>query len=240
MPLNEAATRDSSQVMSASTSELKLILFDAAGTLFHLPKGVGYHYALVARRLGLEMDETAIDHAFRSVWSKMPLRPATGEPREDDDKGWWRELVDRVFDKVAPQVHELDRDNFFEIAYEHFAEAGVWELFPETIAVLEALHRRYKLGVVSNFDGRLRMILEQLGISKFFAEVVISSEVGADKPDPLIFRRALQLAGVLPNETLHVGDDPVNDWEGAAAAGIQVCKLERPRNGLRDVLELAK
>ena len=214
---------------------LKLILFDAAGTLFHLPKGVGYHYALVARGLGLQMDEVAINRAFRAVWKEMPLRPATGEPREDDDKGWWRELVDRVFDQVAPQVHELDRDNFFEVAYEHFAEAGVWELFPETIEVLEQLHRRYKLGVVSNFDGRLRMILEQLGISKFFAEVVISSEVGADKPDPFIFRRALELAAVAPNEALHVGDDPVNDWQGARAAGLSVFELRRPQNSLREV-----
>jgi putative hydrolase of the HAD superfamily len=214
---------------------LKLILFDAAGTLFHLPKGVGHHYALVARRLGLDMDEAAINRAFRSVWSKMPPRPATGEPREDDDKGWWRELVDQVFDQVAPQVHELDRDNFFEIAYEHFAEAGVWELFPETLEVLERLRARYKLGIVSNFDGRLRMILEQLGISKFFAEVVISSEVGADKPDPLIFRRALELGGVRPNEALLAGDDPVNDWDGARAAGLAVFELRRPHNSLRDL-----
>lgn len=222
--------------MATPNPELKLILFDAAGTLFHLPKGVGYHYALVARRLGLEMDETAINGAFRAAWKEMPLRPATGEPREDDDKGWWRELVDRVFDQVAPEVHELDRDNFFEIAYEHFAEAGVWELFPEVLEVLEQLHGRYKLGIVSNFDGRLRMILEQLGISKFFSPVVISSEVGADKPDPFIFRRALELAGMAPNEALHVGDDPVNDWQGAATAGLQVLELERPRDSLRNVL----
>ncbi|HEX8678941.1 MAG TPA: HAD-IA family hydrolase [Chthoniobacterales bacterium] len=221
--------------METLPTGLKLILFDAAGTLFHLPKGVGYHYALVAHRLGLAMDEASINRAFRSVWSKMPPRPATGEPREDDDKGWWRELVERVFDQVAPQVHELDRDNFFEIAYEHFAEAGVWELFPETLAVLEQLHGRYKLGVVSNFDGRLRMILEQLGISKFFAAVVISSEAGADKPDPFIFRRAIELAGVAPNEALHVGDDPVNDWQGGRAAGLRVFELDRPRNSLREM-----
>jgi putative hydrolase of the HAD superfamily len=96
----------------------------------------------------------------------------------DDDKGWWRELVDRVFDEVAPQTKDLDRDAFFEVAYEHFAEAGVWELFPETIDVLEQLRPRYRLSMISNFDGRLRMILELLGISKYFSSV-ISSEVGS-------------------------------------------------------------
>lgn len=219
---------------------MKAIFFDAAGTLFHLPKGVGYHYAIVGNRMGLRLNAAALDRAFRSVWGTMPARLATGEPREDDDKGWWRELVDRVFAEVAPETAELDRDAFFEVAYEHFAEAGVWELFPEVVEVLEALQGRYRLSVVSNFDGRLRMILEQLGISKFFAEAVISSEVGADKPDALIFQRALELAGMAADEALHVGDDSVKDWEGAASAGLAVFRLQRPDNSLRDLLDLLR
>ncbi len=222
--------------MELASAGLKLILFDAAGTLFHLPKGVGYHYALVAQQLGLDLDAAALNRAFARRWSEMPARATTGEPREDDDKGWWRELVDRVFDDVAPETHELDRDNFFEVVYDHFAEADVWELYPEAIEVLERLQKSYALGVVSNFDGRLRMILEQLGVSKFFSNVVISSEVGADKPDPFIFRRALELARILPNEALHVGDDPLRDWQGARAAGLSVFELDRPRNSLRDVV----
>ncbi len=214
----------------------KLILFDAVGTLFHLPKSVGYHYALVGRSVGLELDAVALDGAFAQAWTEMPARTATGEPREDDDKGWWRELLNRIFDRVAPATQELDRDNFFEVAYEHFAEAGVWELYPEVLDVLRQLHARYQLAVVSNFDGRLRVVLERLGISKFFAAAIISSEVGADKPDPFIFRRAVELAGVPPNETLHVGDDPVNDWQGARTAGLQVFELQRPQQTLRDLL----
>ncbi len=224
--------------MSNVAASVKLILFDGAGTLFHLPQSVGYHYELVGKGVGLELDASALDRAFARVWKEMPPRLTTGQPREDDDKDWWRELVDRVFEQVAPATQELDRDIFFEVAYEHFAEAGVWALYPEVVAVLERLHGRFRLGVVSNFDGRLRMILEQLGISKYFSEVIISSEVGADKPDPLIFRRALELADVLPNESLHVGDDPVNDWQGAEASGLRVFKLERPRNSLRDLLEV--
>ena len=100
----------------------------------------------------------------------MPARPAVDGPREDDDKGWWREIVFRVLHEVAPKLNELDRDNFFEIAYEHFAEAGVWQLFPEVIDVLEQLRPKYRLAVISSFDGRLRMILEQLGISQYFAQ----------------------------------------------------------------------
>ncbi len=111
------------------------------------------------------------------------MRTPVDGPRENDDKDWWHEVVERVLDDVAPALSELDRDNFFEIAYEHFAEAGVWELYPEVVEVLEKLRPRFQLAVVSNFDGRLRMILEHLGISKFFSHVLVSSEIGADKPE---------------------------------------------------------
>jgi putative hydrolase of the HAD superfamily len=215
---------------------IRAIFFDGAGTLIHLPKSVGYHYALVGKRVGLALDAAALDRAFAACWKQMPARPAIEGPREDDDKGWWRALVDRVIDQIAPRTSEPDRDAFFEVAYSHFAEAEVWKLYPDVIEVLEALRPRFDLAVVSNFDGRLRMILEQLGVSQFFSHVFLSSELGADKPDPLIYHRALKLSGLGPNDTLHVGDDPVRDWRGAETAGLSVFRLDRPRTSLRDLL----
>jgi putative hydrolase of the HAD superfamily len=135
-------------------------------------------------------------------------------------------------------VNEFDRDNFFEVAYEHFAEAGVWKLYPEVPEVLEELAPRLRLAVISNFDGRLRLILQHLGISKFFSHIFISSELGADKPDPEIFRRALNIIDLDANEVLEVGDDPERDWKAAKAAGLSVFQLDRPRNSLRDLLQL--
>ena len=216
---------------------IKAILFDAAGTLFHLTKTVGDHYAYVGREVGLDLDAQQLESAFHTAWQQMPRRPAIDSPRENDDKDWWHELVGHVFDQVAPSVSELDRDNFFEIAYEHFAARGVWELYPEVPGVLEQLQPRFKLAVISNFDGRLRFILQHLGISKFFAEIFISSEIGADKPDPEIFQRALKLIDLKPNEVLHVGDDPERDWEAASAAGLSIFRLDRPKNSLRDLLK---
>ena len=215
---------------------IRTIFFDAAGTLIYLPQSVGRHYAFVGDRIGLRLDAAALDTAFASCWKEMPFRPAINGPREDDDKGWWRQLVNNVLDQVTPAIGELDRDAYFEGVYGHFAEPGVWELYPEVVDVLEALHGRFQLGVVSNFDGRLRMIFEHLGVSKFFAHVFLSSELGADKPDPEIYRRALHLSRSRPDETLHVGDDPVRDWEAAAAAGLQVFRIERQHNSLRDLL----
>lgn len=215
----------------------KAIFFDAMGTLFYLTHNVGHHYAFVASKVGLKLDAAQLDAAFNKAWKSMPAREAIDGPRDNDDKDWWREIVEKVFREIAPTLSEPDRDNFFEVAYEHFAEAGVWELFPEVVDVLEQLQPRFQLAVVSNFDGRLRMIIEHLGISKFFPHIFVSSEVGADKPDPEIFRRALAFMKLRPDETLHVGDDPERDWKAAEWAGLRAFKLDRDKNSLRDLLK---
>ena len=170
----------------------RAIFFDAAGTLIRLTKSVGTNYALVAERQGFILDAAQLDRAFAAVWREMPLRPATGQPREDDDK-------DRSQPGRAPARSRSPRLKrsiaiLFEAAYGHFAEAGVWELYPEVPEVLEALASRFELAVVSNFDGRLRVIFEHLSVSKYFRHLFISSELGADKPDPLIYRRALEIS----------------------------------------------
>lgn len=218
----------------------RAIFFDAAGTLIRLTKSVGAHYALVAERQGLTLDPEQTTRAFTTVWREMPLRPATGEPRADDDKGWWRDLIERLLGRVSPSIGPLDRDTFFEAAYGHFAEAGVWELYPEVREVMEALGPSYELAVVSNFDGRLRMIFEHLGISRCFEHVFLSSELGADKPNPLIYERALEISGLAAEEVLHAGDDPERDWTAASSVGLAVFRLNRPQNSLLDLLPLLR
>jgi putative hydrolase of the HAD superfamily len=215
---------------------IKAIFFDALGTLFYLTRTVGDHYAAVGAEIGLKLDADKLDRAFVSAGNHMPKRTAIDGPRENDDKDWWRELVDLVLDQAAPSLGELDRDNFFEVAYEHFAEPGVWELYPEVPEVLEQLRPRFELAVISNFDGRLRFILQHLGISSYFSYIFISSELGADKPDREIFRRAITIMQLKANEVLHVGDDPERDWKAASAAGLCMFRLDRPQNSLRDLL----
>src|SRR5207247_5442946 len=108
--------------------------------------------------VGWKFDAAHLGRACVKAGNSMPARTAIGGPRENDDKGWWRELVDLVLDQVAPSLNEIDRDNFFEVAYDHFAEAGVWDLYPEIVDVLEKLRPHFQLAVISNFDGRLRFI----------------------------------------------------------------------------------
>ena len=214
----------------------RVIFFDAAGTLFHLPRGVGWHYADVARRHGVELDEAELNKAFRSIWESTPA-PLETRTQRADDQDWWRTLVFRVLDICAVGC-EMDPTAYFAELWDEFTRPGVWELYPETREVLAAFAGRFRLGVVSNFDGRLRKILPLLGISEFFEDLVISSEVGSEKPSPHIFGEAVRRFGVLPVEALHVGDEPEADWRGAREAGLQVFELQRPANSLRDLLTL--
>ena len=214
----------------------RVVFFDAAGTLFHLPQGVGFHYREVLSRHGVDRDEAVLGAAFREVWAEIEPPALSAGPRPDDDRGWWREVVGRVLDRCGVGAEEVKRGPFFDELYAEFVRPAVWRLYPEVEEVLETLARRCVLGVITNFDGRFRAIAEQLGIARHFRHLVISSEVGADKPELRIFQRALEIAGVTAAEALHVGDDPVCDWQGAERAGLQVFRLDRPRNDLRALL----
>lgn len=216
----------------------KVVFFDAAGTLIHLPQGAGFHYADVLGRFGIRREEAMLEAVFREVWKGIEPPPPNAGPRPDDDRSWWRDLVGRVLDRCGIQPEELDRDAFFDELYAEFVRPAVWRLYPEVEGVLAALAGRFALGVITNFDGRFRTIADQLGIARFFRHMVISSEVGVNKPDPRIFRCALEMAGVSGAEALHAGDDPVADWEGAERAGLRVFRLARPGNSLRDLVSM--
>jgi putative hydrolase of the HAD superfamily len=215
---------------------IRAIFFDAAGTLVHLRGSVGEHYAAVGRQLGYELSPDELDRAFYQAWKQAPAREAIDGARADDDKPWWRDLVDAVLAQLTNVPPDFERERFFESAYAHFSQPGVWMLYPEVQEVLALLAPRYQLAVVSNFDRRLKLILQNLGIASCFRHIFLSSELGADKPDPEIFRRALVHSGVHAGQALHVGDDRQRDWAAARAAGLRVFKLDRARNSLRDLL----
>ena len=217
---------------------LRTIFFDATDTLIYLPRSVGEHYHDVALKFGTDLDADDLNRAFRDAWKEAPPRMAFGRPRPDDDKGWWRALVNRVLEMTLPPDKEavFPQEPYFETLYHHFAGPGVWAAFPEVHEVLGTLRDRgFDLGVISNFDRRLHAVFNHLRLTRYFRRIIISSEVGADKPDPAIFRYALDAYGAAANETLHVGDDPKRDG-GATAIGIAVFELERPTNSLRDLV----
>lgn len=220
---------------------LQAVFFDALGTLLHLARPVGESYREIAARHGADLDARALDRAFREAFSLAPKRAPTDGPRPDDDKGWWRALVSRILAAALPDERRggFDEEAYFEELYAHFAAPGSWVAYPEAPETLRELKARgLALGVISNFDRRLYPVLDSLGLTEFFDGIIISSEVGVEKPDPSIFHRALELLQVPAAEAMHVGDEAA-DW-AADRVGMQVFRLERPGATLRDAAACAQ
>lgn len=79
-------------------------------------------------------------------------------------------------------------------------------VYPEVYAVLEALQGRYKLGLISNADLSMQEVLDHLALSGYFQSIIISAAVGVEKPDPLIYRTALESLGVAAEDSIFVDD----------------------------------
>jgi len=123
-------------------------------------------------------------------------------------------LVERVDDAIAP-LSELE-----VIA------------FPDSAPTLDRLRRDgYRLGIVSNTtqssEEVLRRVLQTLGLLRFFDTVVASFDTGHEKPDPEIFRLALERLGCSADEAAMVGDDTTKDVGGAAALGMITILIRR-------------
>jgi putative hydrolase of the HAD superfamily len=100
--------------------------------------------------------------------------------------------------------------------------------YPEVPAVLEALRAAgARPGFVSNWDVSLHHVLDRTRLRDLVDAVVISAELGAAKPDPAIFRAALERLGATAGEAMHVGDSMEHDVAGARAAGLDAVLVAR-------------
>jgi len=201
---------------------LRAVSFDAAGTLFHPVRPVGALYAEVAARHGVHVAPADLHARFHRAFGAAPPLAFPGAPAEAlraHERAWWRAVVADVFRDVAV----ADFDAFFGDLFAFFASPATWRLDPAALPLLSRLQARgTRVLVVSNFDDRVRGILAGLEIAPLIERVTISSEAGAAKPDPAIFRVALAAAGLAPAEVVHVGDTVREDLAGARAAGIAV------------------
>ncbi|MDA1258005.1 MAG: HAD family hydrolase [Chloroflexi bacterium] len=93
--------------------------------------------------------------------------------------------------------------------------------------VLETLRQSYRLGVISNHRAGLKEILGREGVLSYFEVVVGSADTGLRKPDPAIFRYALELAGCEPHEAVMVGDRLDRDISGANAADMWTVRIRQ-------------
>jgi putative hydrolase of the HAD superfamily len=181
-------------------ADLDAVTIDAMGTLVRLDAPV----SRLAEAAGI--DEEAARRGFEAEVAYYVPRAIEG--RDAASLADLRERCAAVFSEAAGA--SLDAAGFMSaIVFE--PEPGAFE----AVRRLEA--RGLALGVVSNWDCGLPEHLERLGLR---LPVVTSAEAGAAKPDPAIFRLALERLGVAPERALHVGDSGA-DEAGAAAAGMR-------------------
>jgi putative hydrolase of the HAD superfamily len=124
----------------------------------------------------------------------------------------------------------IDFDRWFTALYDRFGRCEAWKTFDDVTITIDALRSRgLKLGLISNWDSRLRNILRGLGLLDALEVVKISSEAGARKPDPLMFRQAQAELGIDSSQALHVGDLLSEDIAGARQSGWQAVLIDRTR-----------
>lgn len=195
------------------------VTFDVGGTLLAPWPSVGHVYAAVAARWdGVAPDPAEVSRRFYAAWE---VRGAAF----DYSREAWAALVRETLRGLSPCA---DNPAFFAALYEHFAGPEPWRIFPDVLPTLAALRREgYRLAVVSNWDPRLRPLLQALGLADFFEALVISGEVGWHKPDPRLFTHAARQLRLRPEQILHVGDSWKEDVLGARAAGWQAVWVMR-------------
>ena len=137
----------------------------------------------------------------------------------------WAALVDATF---AGLIQPLPSHTFFPELYDRFSEPDAWHVFDDVRPTLDALKSRgLALGIISNWDDRLRPLLRRLKLDSYFDAVIISCEAGAHKPARRIFAAACQAMHSTAATTLHVGDSLEMDYRGARKAGLEARWLRR-------------
>ena len=158
----------------------------------------------------------------------------------------WVVLVEDVFE--VDRDGQAPRDEFFRWLAERDPASGedahrlarrFHRAFPSCIApdweVIEVLDQLrgsgLRLGLLSNGSPGMQMAkLRACGAAGHFSNgcLLFSGAIRLEKPDPRAFRLLASRLGCDPGEVLFVGDDPVRDIAGAAAAGMMTCRLRRP------------
>ena len=105
-------------------------------------------------------------------------------------------------------------------------------LYPEVVSTLNTLSERYKIGIIANQLPGMQERLNKMGIAKFVSQTISSAEEGIFKPNPSIFRLALQRAGCTAENSVMIGDRLDNDIIPAKAVGMRTVWVKQGLGGL--------
>ena len=225
-------------------SQVRGIIFDAVGTILRPTPPFPVIYQAAAQRLGIELEQSAIFAKFVTAFGSSDnydrdvLNYTDSEQRERDR---WHDIVSSVF---AEHLSGTALEALFEELFSHYGQPASWQLFDDTADCWNELRQRgYRVGIGSNYDSRLQSVVAGRPPLDDNDGLFISSLVGYRKPAREFYEAIAVAWQMRPDELLMVGDDWVNDYEGARAAGWHALFLDRDskwpeRRGLRSLSEL--
>ncbi len=209
---------------------IRAVYFDAVGTLIHPAIPAPRKYAELAAARGIALSESEVRTRFIEAFREQEEfdRDRNWETSEEREIERWRAIV----------TDTLGDGGCFDELYQHYAQPVAWTVDPDAINVFEALSAMgMKLGMASNYDSRLDRVVEGHDtLRRLRPNIVISSQVGIRKPAGGFFEAVARSAGVSAEEILYLGDDRMNDFEGARSAGFRAVLLDA-KNRHDDVSE---
>jgi HAD superfamily hydrolase (TIGR01509 family) len=189
------------------------LLLDAGDTLLFFDAAV---VASELGALGVSVDPAALERALHPAKRAYQARLATGHRHEDG----WNVLISELLtlSGVAAEIAQLHLPTLRRVHDDFY----FWRKVPVelTAALQRARNHGIRLAIVSNSEGRLRSVLERVGLLDYFELVIDSHLEGVQKPDPEIFRRALVRLGVHAERAVYAGDIPEVDVHGAERVGM--------------------
>jgi putative hydrolase of the HAD superfamily len=200
---------------------IEAVLFDAGNTLIYVdPVRLTEILRTAVDRLDTERVRNAELSARRHLHEVIAEGHVGTEP--EVWRGYFRDLFQGS--GVLPEGMEKAGQ---ELRAAH-GEDHLWtHVAPGTVEALgELSDAGYRLGVISNADGRVEGVLETVGLRPHFEFVVDSEVVGTEKPDPEIFLNGARRMGLEPRQCLYVGDLYPVDYLGATRAGMQAVLLD--------------
>ena len=203
----------------------RALLLDALGTLLALEPPAPRLRRELAQRFGIEVTEAQAGEALAAEIAYY--RAHLDEGRDASSLAALRRCCAEVLRAALPdsdRVTALDGAELTEALLASLRFTAFADVRPALIA---ARGRGQRVVVVSNWDVSLVEVLRRLELAPMLDAIVTSAQVGARKPSPQIFARALELAGAGAHECLHVGDSLEEDITGARAAGIAAILIRR-------------
>ena len=214
------------------SSTITTITFDAGNTLLYCDPTPAEIYSELLSRHGRSVTADEVEPVFAGAWSDLQERTPPGidryNSRPGGEKEWWGAFLREV---LARLDHGASWRPLIDELYAAFSNPSVWQVYPDTRATLESVRDLgLQMAVISNWDRRLPDILHGLDLTGWFQAITVSAIEGIEKPAAGIFHRTLERLGVGPEETLHVGDSPLEDYEGSKAAGMNPLLIDRAGN----------